>query len=266
MPSAGERWIVGDAYESYIGRWSRLVAREFLAWLGAPSGARWLDVGCGTGALTATVLAGAAPSFVCGVDASASYLSFARRRHPDARVTFAAADARWLPLRPASADVVVSGLVLNFVPDPGRAVAEMARVTRGGTVAVYVWDYAGEMQVIRRFWEVAGALDAGALALDEGRRFPLCSPPSLEGLFSAAGLHRVESRAIEVPARFQDFADYWTPFLGGQGPAPGYVASLDEPQRARLRDRLRAELPVDADGAINLVARAWAVRGVAAPG
>lgn len=267
MTRKGEAWTVGDAYESYIGRWSRLVAREFLAWLGAPAGARWVDVGCGTGALTAAVLATAAPSAVCSVDASASYLAFARRTLPGARVALAAADARSLPLRAASADVVVSGLVLNFVPDPGRAVAEMARVARaGGTVAVYLWDYAGEMQVIRRFWDVAGALDPGALALDEGRRFPLCSPTAMEALCREAGLGGVESRAIDVPARFQGFADFWTPFLGGQGPAPGYVASLGESQRARLRDRLRAELPVDADGAITLVARAWAARGLADSG
>jgi SAM-dependent methyltransferase len=265
MTPVDEAWIAGDAYEPYIGRWSRLVAREFLTWLAAPTNARWLDIGCGTGALTATVLAATAPTLICGVDASASYVAVARRRVSDVRATFAAADARRLPLRSASADVIVSGLVLNFVPDPDVAVAEMARVVRaGGTAAVYVWDYAGEMQLLRRFWTVAASLDARARALDEGRRFPLCRPPALEALFRAAGLSRVESCAIDVPTKFRDFADYWTPFLGGQGPAPGYVASLSESQRARLRDRLRSELPVASDGSIELWARAWAVRGTSA--
>jgi len=148
------------------------------------------------------------------------------------------------------------------VPEPGLAIAEMARTVRGGgTVAVYVWGYAGEIQLLRRFWDVAVSLDARAGALDEGRRFPLCRPPALEALFRAAGLSRVESRAIDVPTRFRDFADYWTPFLGGQGPAPSYVASLSESQREHLRDRLRSELPVASDGSVELSARAWAVRG-----
>lgn len=267
MAATGETWIAGDAYESYMGRWSRLVAREFLPWVGAPARARWLDVGCGTGALTAAVLSAAGPSLVCSVDASPSFVAFARRKVADPRVAFAAADARWLPLRAASADVVVSGLVLNFVPDPGRALAEMARVARpGGTVAVYVWDYADGMQVLRRFWGAAASLDPAARPLDEGQRFPVCHLPALDALFTAAGLRDVAGRAIDVPASFNDFADYWMPFLGGQGPAPGYVASLGESQRARLRDRLKADLPVDADGAINLVARAWAVRGTVAGG
>lgn len=262
MTPAEDPWTTGNAYEPYMGRWSRLVAREFLAWLAAPANARWLDIGCGTGALTATVLADTAPTLVCSVDASAAYVAFARRKVSRARATFAAADARALPLCEASMDVIVSGLVLNFVPDPGLAVAEMARVVRaGGTVAVYVWDYMGEMQLIRRFWDAAAWLDDRARALDEGRRFPLCQPPALEALFRAVGLHRVESRAIDVPTRFRDFADYWTPFLGGQGPAPGYVASLSESQRARLRDRLQSELPTASDGSIELGARAWAVRG-----
>ena len=266
MAATGETWIAGDAYESYMGRWSRPVARAFITWLDAPAQARWVDVGCGTGALTAAVLAAVAPSLVCSLDASAPYVAFARRKVGDARASFAAADARSLPLVDGCADAVVSGLVLNFVPDPDRALAEMARVTRaGGTVAVYVWDYADGMQVLRRFWDVATSLDPGARPLDEGQRFPLCHLPALEARFRAAGLHGVAGRAIDVPASFNDFADYWTPFLGGQGPAPGYVASLGDSQRARLRDRLRAELPVDANGGIHLGARAWAVRGTRGP-
>jgi SAM-dependent methyltransferase len=180
----------------------------------------------------------------------------------DARARFAVGDARALPVPPAAFDATVSGLVLNFVPAPAAAVAEMARVTRpDGAVAAYVWDYAGEMQLMRHFWAAAAALDPAARELDEGRRFPLCRPAPLAALFGAAGLTAVAVRAIDVPTHFRDFDDYWTPFLGGQGPAPGYCLSLGEEQRARLRERLRAGLPVDPDGAIRLIARAWAVRG-----
>ncbi|HWR50747.1 MAG TPA: methyltransferase domain-containing protein [Bryobacteraceae bacterium] len=263
MTPAEDAWIAGDAYEPFIGRWSRLVAREFLAWLAAPPNICWLDIGCGTGALTAAILADTAPALVCGVDASPSYVAHARNVLSDRRAAFAAADARWLPLRSASADVIVSGLVLNFVPDAGLAVAELARVVRaGGTVAVYVWDYAGDMQMLRRFWDAAASQDDRARALDEGERFPLCHPRALEALFEAAGLRQVESRAIDVPTHFRDFEDYWTPFLGGQGPAPGYVASLSESRRVQLRERLRSELPPGSDGSIELQARAWAVRGM----
>jgi hypothetical protein len=138
----------------------------------------------------------------------------------------------------------------------------MARaVRRAGTVAAYVWDYAGQMELMRYFWDAAVALDRDALALDEGRRFPICQPAPLVDLFTHAGLCDVQARAIDVPTRFRDFDDYWTPFLGGQGPAPGYVMSLDERRRDALRDRLRTSLPAAADGSIQLTARAWAVRG-----
>ncbi|HEU4629771.1 MAG TPA: class I SAM-dependent methyltransferase [Gemmatimonadaceae bacterium] len=261
-----DAWASGDAYEPYVGRWSRLAARELLTWLAVPSGAEWLDVGCGTGALAGTILDVAAPGRVQAVDSSTAYVRHARRHITDPRAAVFAADARALPQRSRSVDAVVSGLVLNFVPQPGAAAAEMARVARAdGVVAVYVWDYADGMQLMRYFWDAAAALDARARELDEGHRFPLCHPDALEALFRGAGLQGVESRALDVPTRFADFDDYWTPFLGGQGPAPGYVAGLDGAQRAALRERLRAALPVARDGSIELVARAWAVRGHPAP-
>jgi len=257
-----DAWAAGDAYEPYIGRWSRLVAREFLAWLAAPPGGRWLDVGCGTGALTGAILDDAAPARVEGVDPSAAFVGYARERVRDPRAAFVVADAQSLPQADGSIDVAVSGLALNFVPRPESAAAEMARVVRaGGTVAAYVWDYADRMQLIRVFWDAAVALDPAAAELDEARRFPICHPAALEELFRGAGLRNVESRAIDVPTRFRDFDDYWRPFLGGQGPAPGYAMGLAEERRAALREHLRAALPAAADGSIELVARAWAVRG-----
>ncbi len=255
-------WASGATYEPYVGRWSRLVAREFLVWLAVPPGRYWLDVGCGTGALSRTILDVASPSRVKGIDPSEGYIVYAREQVRDERASFLVGDAQTLPEQTSVYDAVVAGLVLNFVPQPGRAVAEMTRVVRpGGAVAAYVWDYAGQMQLMRFFWDAAVALDPTARDLDEGRRFPLCQPEPLKQLFLAAGLRNVEVRAIDIPTDFRDFDDYWSPFLGGQGPAPGHAMSLSEERRAILRERIRANLPTAPDGSIHLIARAWAVRG-----
>jgi SAM-dependent methyltransferase len=259
---AKERWASGEPYEAYVGRWSRRVTPEFLAWLGTSAGADWLDVGCGTGALTATILATRAPRRVVGIDRSAGFLDLARQQLAGTQAELREADALRLPFPAAAFDAVVSGLVLNFVPDPAQAVAEMARVVRpGGAVAIYVWDYAEGMELMRRFWEAAAALDPRAAELDEGRRFPLCRPEALRGLLEDAGLAAVATRAIDVPTVFRDFDDYWTPFLGGQGPAPAYCVTLADSTRTALAQRLRASLPIRPDGSIHLTARAWAVRG-----
>jgi SAM-dependent methyltransferase len=253
-------WAQGDAYEPYIGRWSRLVAAEVLRRLARPAGLHWLDVGCGTGAVTAAIVASAGPAEVVGVDPSEGFLAYARRNSPNA--TFQVGSATELPFVDGRFDVAVSGLVLNFVPDPAQAAAEMARVTRsGGTVAAYLWDYADGMRLIRMFWDAAIELDPGARALDEAVRFPLCQPEPLRELFLGAGLSDVEVGAVKVPTRFADFDDYWTPFLGGQGPAPGYAMSRPEAQRDALRDRLRAAMPYGPDGSIDLTARAWLAHG-----
>lgn len=255
-----DTWDRGSPYEQYAGRWSRQVAPRFLSWLGLPPGRRWLDVGCGTGALCSAIADRCAPATVAGVDPSEGYLTAARERLAG-RAVFQQGSATAIPLDDASVDVVVSGLVLNFLPDPRAALLEMSRVTgTGGTVAAYVWDYAGKMELMRHFWDVAVELDPAAAALDEGVRFPLCRPDALEGLFSGAGLAEVDVQPIDIPTPFADFDDYWEPFLGGQGPAPGYAVSLDEQARAALRDRLRARLPAAPDGSIPLTARAWSVR------
>ena len=260
-----DTWASGAAYEPYVGRWSRLIAREFLAWLAVPPGSRWLDIGCGTGALSQAILDLASPGEVKGIDPSESYIVFAREQLADERASFAVGDAQALAIDSAQYDAVVSGLVLNFVP-PGQAVNEMARVVRpGGIVAAYVWDYAGQMQLMRYFWNAAVKLDPAALNLDEGRRFPICNPEALTQLFRNANLSDIEVRAIDISTVFCDFDDYWTPFLGGQGPAPSYAKSLSEDQRIALREAIRANLPIAADGSIHLVARAWAVRGVLRP-
>jgi SAM-dependent methyltransferase len=256
-------WAVGAAYEAYVGRWSRRVAVAFVRWLDAPSGRYWLDVGCGTGALTEAVLAVAEPGLVVGVDPAGGFLADARARIVDSRVSFHTGDARALPLPDLSFDAMVSGLALNFVPDEQRAVAEFARVAKpGGVAAAYVWDYADGMAMMRYFWDAAATLDTGAAAMDEGLRFPLCRPERLRELWTEAGLAEVAVRSIEVDTVFADFDDFWTPFLGGQGPAPAYAMSLTDDHRAALRDLLRVRLPAGPDATIALTARAWAVRGV----
>lgn len=255
-------WASGDAYEPYVGRWSRLVASQFVAWLGVPPNKDWLDVGSGTGALCEVVLAGASPRQVMGVDPSDGFVSFARHKVTDMRATFQVGDAQKLPVADGSFDATVAGLVINFIADQPKAVSEMKRVTRPlGVIGAYVWDYAGEMQMMRHFWDAAVAMDPSAASLDEGRRFPVCHPERLAELFRKVGVGDVETRSVDVPTIFRDFDDYWTPFLGGQAPAPGYCMSLSEGRRVALRDRIRANLPIKSDGTILLIARAWAVRG-----
>lgn len=262
MTATSDNWKAGDAYESYMGRWSRPLARTFIGWLAPARGSHWLDVGCGTGALTSAICELAGPARVLACDPSEPFVEHARKTVLDDRVAFTVAGAQDLPAG-GPFDYIVSGLVLNFVANPGSAVAGMGRRLRpGGSVAACVWDYADGIEFLRRFWDAAAALDPAAADLDEGRRFPLCRPEALEALVVAAGLRDVTVGALQVPTRFRHFEDYWTPFLKGTGPAPAYVASLSPDRRGALRDRLAGSLRFDADGAISLLARAWAVRGV----
>jgi SAM-dependent methyltransferase len=259
----GDRWLAGDSYESYMGRWSRLVARAFVEWLHPEHSANWLEVGCGTGALTSTICEICRPASVIACDPSEPFVEHARRNLSDARVSFLVAGVDALPRRDGGFDETVSGLVLNFLPDPGSALALLCeRLRKGGVMAGYVWDYADGMEFLKLFWQEAVALDPRAASFDEGRRFPLCREPALDSLFRGAGLAQVETHAVEIETNFTTFDDYWTPFLRGTGPAPSYVASLDPPDREALRERLRRRLHVENEGGIRLRARAWAVRGV----
>ncbi|MGW5193637.1 class I SAM-dependent methyltransferase [Kribbella sp. NPDC004138] len=250
-------WSSGGIYESYVGRWSRLVAPQFVGWLEQPAGLRWLDVGCGTGALTSTILGTADPVSVLGIDPSEGFIGYARHAVQDPRASFEVRSAAELPDGPF--DVVVAGLVLNFVPERVEALRRMREI--GTTVAAYVWDYAGGMQLMRYFFD--GMLDVRPRDRDhdEGRRFPFCTAEGLGAMFREAGFADVRTREIVVPTEFASFDDYWQPFLGGQGVAPAYLRSLDPADQEALREAVRARLPIEADGSVKLTARAWAVAG-----
>ena len=257
-----DAWNEASNYERYVGRWSRRVAPQFLAWLNPENNRTWIDVGCGTGALSHAILTTCTPHRLLSVDRSADYVAAVTNRSIEATTWRVAADARDLPITNSSFDVAVSGLVLNFVPDPARMIREMMRVLRAhGQLALYVWDYAGRMDLMRYFWDAAVELEPQAAHLDEAQRFPICRPEPLHELLVNQGLENVEVRAIDVDTRFRDFDDYWTPFLGGQGPAPGYVASLGQTERTELRELIRSRLAPAPDGSISMIARAWAARG-----
>jgi SAM-dependent methyltransferase len=259
-----DKWAAGSTYEDFMGRWSRQLAPRYVLWLGIPNSVHWLDVGCGTGALTHAICSNAAPASVLGCDPAEPFVEYARKHSPGESAAFVVAGAGNLPRRAGGYGCVASLFAMNFFPDAGAAVHEMRSLASpGATVSACVWDYAAGMGFLRYFWDAAVAMDPDARALDEGVRFPLCQPDVLSGLFRDGGLHDVCCEPIEMVTVFAGFDDYWRPFLGGTGPAPSYVASLDEHARAALMAKLEHTLTDGADGKIAMTARAWAVRGTA---
>lgn len=245
-----------------MGRWSRRIAPLFLDWLSIPGEASWIDVGCGTGVLSSAIVAECEPGSVVGIDPSEVFLKAARANIHDPRFRCQQGQAEALPFGGGEFSVAVSGLVLNFVGDKSKALAEMKRVvTPGGSVALYVWDYAGHMQIMRHFFDAAVVLDERAKEFDDGVKAPICRPGPLSDLFKEAGLAEVSVQCLDIPAAFDSFDDYWLPFLGGTGSAPRYCASLDPDAQIRLREKLRSRLPAGPDGEILLAVRAWAVKG-----
>lgn len=256
-------WGAADSYEAYMGRWSRPIAHSFIAWLGVPAQLEWLDVGCGTGALSAAAIHMADPASLVGVDPSADFIAAATEGITDPRATFQVGDARRLSHGDDRFDVVVAGLVLNHIAEPAAAAAEMARVARaGGTIGTYIWDYSGEMQMVRQFWEAVAETDVNAADHDPRSHYHISHPEPLAELFRETGLGEVVVEPIEVPLVFRDFDDYWVPHtLPGPSAAQRYVASLSGERREALRAQLSASLPTGENGEIGLIGRAWAARG-----
>lgn len=254
-----ETWASGSRYEDFMGRWSRHLTSQFVAWLQVPEGAHWLDVGCGTGAMTSAILAHAHPASVVGCDPAEPFVLYAREHTKDPRASFVIAGAGNLPRRPDGYDSITSSLALNFFPDQQAAIREMKSLCAPrATISACVWDYHEKMEFLRYFWDAVAAQDT---SLDEGTRFPICRPDALQELFRASGLNDIRCEAIEIPTTFASFDDYWNPYLAGTGPGPTYVASLDTGRRAALAAKLENALPRAADGSIPLIARAWAIRG-----
>jgi ubiquinone/menaquinone biosynthesis C-methylase UbiE len=245
-----------------MGRGSRPLAEEFVRWLDLLPGGHWLDVGTGTGALAAAIWKLTEPASVVGCDPSAAFIDSARRGLTDPRVTFVVAGAGALPRREGGYDAVVSGLALNFFPDPAQAMrAQLCLLRPGGVVGALVWDYAEGMEFLRHFWDAAAAIEPGAAEMDEGKRFRICHPEALDQLLTTAGAERVRVDSLSLPTVFSSFDDYWQPFLGGTGPAPALVESLSGEQYKALVTELKRRLPVKDSGTIELEARAWAVAG-----
>ena len=264
MQNKNDSWSSGKPYEIFMGRWSTLIAQEFLDWLAVPLGSSWLDMGCGTGTLTKQIFEKHQPKTITSIDSSSVFISHARGSVTNPLVRFQIGLAQSLGMDSNTVDAAVSGLVLNFVPQPEAAISEMIRVTKpGGKIGIYLWDYADGMQMLRYFWDAALELDESATVFDEGIRFPLCQEGQLETLACKAGLKQVEAIPIEGTSVFQNFDDYWMPFTGNVGPAPAYNMSLKKDDRQRLENKLRVTLPIKNDGSISLIARAWAVKGTA---
>jgi SAM-dependent methyltransferase len=255
-----DAWSAGQNYEHYMGRWSRQIAGRFIDWLQPPRNVDWLDIGCGTGALSQTILDRAKPKSLTGIDPSDGFVDHSSRTIGDERAGFKIGGAEEIPLDANSVDVVASALVLNFVPDKPKAFAEMRRVVRpGGLISFYVWDYpGGGMGFIDAFWNAAAEVDSNASELDEGQRFPFCTLEGLRQLCHVAGFEHAQIVPLEVETIFPTFEDFWQPFTLGAGPAPGYNLSISEEARSDLKAELRSRL--DTGGEVVLPARAWAVK------
>jgi SAM-dependent methyltransferase len=262
MPGAETFRASADAYDRLMGRYAVELAPALVEFAGVESGMRAVDVGCGPGALAGALAARLGAENISAADPSEPFAEACRARLPGVDVVVAGAEA--LPFPDGGFDVAVSQLVVNFMRDAEAGVREMARVTRpGGTVASCVWDYSGEMTLLRAFWDAAREIDPqrGAAA-DEGVVMKWCGEGDLAKLWRLAGLGDVRSSSLEVRSRYTGFEDAWSPFTAGIAPSGAFWKSLSEEGRAGLRDAFRRRLGVG-DGPFELTARAWAVAGVA---
>jgi len=260
MPSATIAGVSFDvaatAYDRFMGRYSIRLSPQLADLAGVQAGQRVLDVGCGPGALTAELVARTGAGNVAAVDPSAPFVAAAAARYPGVDVRQASAEQ--LPFEDDAFDVALAQLVVHFMTDPVRGIAEMARVVRpGGVVAACVWDHAGSNGPLSSFWEAARSMDPSVA--DESH-LPGVREGHLASLFGEAGLHSIESSVLSADLEHPSFDSWWQPFTEGVGPAGVYVAGLSPERRAELRERCRASLP---GGPFTVVARAWAARAEA---
>jgi SAM-dependent methyltransferase len=253
-----------EAYERFMGRWSRLLAPSLVDFTDLPDRGQVLDVGSGTGALAFSIARLRVHCQVVGIDPSKQYVGYANSRNPfPARARFRVGDAQKLPFSDATFENSLSLLVFNFIPDRKTALREVGRVTKpGGWVSAAVWDYGAGMRMLRVFWDAAGTVDPTAQKFDE-LHMPLCRAGELGELWKQSGLERVEERPLDITMRFESFADYWDPFLLGQGPAGAYLRTVEGDRRQALRSEVKRQLALTAEDApFSIPARAWAVRGI----
>ena len=252
-----------EAYERFMGRWSRLVAPRLVEFAGLPEQGRMLDVGSGTGSLAFAIAERKGRTGVWGIDPSKECVAYASSRNPFAdRASFEVGDAQQLDFPDARFDAALSLLVFNFIPNPKKALAELRRVTKPrGKISAAVWDYGGGMQMLRRFWDAVVAIDPEAERLDE-KHMPLCHAGELSALWRRAGLENVREQSIDISMRFESLADYWDPFLLGQGPAGSYVRRLDRDKLRVLREEVKRGLSLSDENRSFVLPRCvWSVRG-----
>jgi len=261
MTGINDKWNAGDPYEYFMGRWSSLMAIEFLKWLNISSNKNWLDVGCGTGALSEAIEQHFKPKNLTCVDPSENFIEKVKQRI-SIKGEFIVGSAENLPFGNDSFDIIVSGLALNFFQNLEKALSELKRVSKhNGVIAAYVWDYSDRMDFLRHFWDVAYQIDPKSRELDEGLRFPICNSENLIKAFENANLKDIECSKLDIDTNFKNFDDYWNPFLGGQGPAPSYLASLNSELQKALKSNLKTSLKFESNGSIKLLGRAIAIKG-----
>jgi SAM-dependent methyltransferase len=259
MPEPANTFTDGEAYERMMGRWSRLIGDGFIDWLGAPKGLRWLDVGCGNGAFTERLAVLCKPLEVVGIDTSRAQLEFARERLAAHRAVFQEGNAHDLPFDDGSFDAAAMALVITFLSEPAKVLAELARVVRpGGLVATYMWDVLGGGLPHQPVY-----IAMQSLGIDS----PL--PPSVRysardammTLWRETGLQEVDTTVIRVPIRFADFEEFWASNAAGVGPTGKTIEGLQPEKRDALRSRLRDQIATAADGSVTYEAYANAVKG-----